>query len=235
MKSVFSQDGYGPALSHRRADRRGFTMVEIIAVIAIIALLAAAVTGGVVMAMKRAAIKATQGLFQRLDVAIGMYYEDYGAYPPDGATAWYTNPGPNLNLATETLAYALAGMYEDLSIDSFRENLARKTAYLSFEQRDLKRTGRVFWMNNLQENYDPTTRDDIFPEIVDIWGNPIHYICKDQTNSTDPKGNKDSYDLASRGPDRLTGPPYNERNVKVTIGTKDKYPNRDNITNFEMN
>jgi type II secretory pathway pseudopilin PulG len=222
-------------------------MVEIIAVIAIIALLAAAVTGGVIVATKKAAIKATEGLFQRLDIAIGMYFEDYGAYPPDrnpnnpGSGGWDPwHIGDNIryvNTPPETLWYFLAGMYEHPNIDNsppsgFRENLARKTAYMSFDERDLRRTGKVFWMSGTLQNqpdaYDP---NDSFPEIVDIWGNPIQYVRKDSlVTGLKPQGNVDAYDLVSRGPDRITGNPYYQRNVQVA----GKYPNRDNITNFEM-
>ena len=45
---------------------------------------------------------------------------------------------------------------------------------------------------------------------------------------------EESFDLISRGPDRLTGDPYDDREASVVKGTKTFYPNRDNIANFPL-
>ncbi len=237
-------------LARRSFSEGGFTLVELIAVIAIIAILSAAVLGGVVYAGKKASVAATKGLIERLSVAINMYREDYGAYPPDRnpnhpstggwEDDWYTDPGNNLNMPAETLWYFLAGIYEDEDLaDTDREKMARKSAYINFREKDLRRVGILFWMKsgllmNLGDSHaskdvgGQIKDNDIFPEIVDVWGMPIHYVAKGSFSGDTPRVNEDSFDLVSRGPDRLATKPYDMRDVEE----RDKYPNRDNIGNW---
>jgi prepilin-type N-terminal cleavage/methylation domain-containing protein len=229
----------------------GFTLVELIAVMTIIAILSAVVVGAVVFAGKRAAVAASSGLLGKLSVAINAYHSDYGAYPPDGCpsggwSGWYTDPGANLNMPAETLYYFLAGIYEDSSLSpADRQRMARKTPYLSFRERDIRHTGMLFEMTAaLQNRGDPNASTgsggafadaDAFPEIVDAWGIPIYYQANDGIGN-DPLVNTQSFDLVSRGPDRLTASPYGDRDVQVNVtvdgNTVTKTPNRDNITNF---
>jgi len=221
----------------------GFTLAELIAVVTIIAILAAAVVGGIIFAQKRAAIAATKGLLGRLSVAINEYRNDYGAYPPDwkpvgGWGGWDPKPDNEINTPAETLWYFLAGMYEGIS-DTDREKLAHKTAYLNFQERDLKRVG-IFswkpakenetWILDPSDEPDGLSSSDEFPEIVDAWGMPIYYVYKGSYRDIEPRVNPDSFDLISRGADRLIGNKgssrgYNDRDVLIN----GQYPNRDNI------
>jgi prepilin-type N-terminal cleavage/methylation domain-containing protein len=249
MNALFSQGRTalpraGSRASLRNAKREeGFTLVELIAVMVIITILAAMVIGAVVFASKRAAVSATNGLIGRLSVAINEYHDDYGAYPPDGTPSggwggWYTNPGPNLNMPAETLYYFLAGIYEDPSLTATdRKRMARKSPYMTFREKEVRHTGIYFWMTAaLQDQGDSSSSalyngaivdKDAYPEIVDSWGKPIQYQAKDGIGA-DPQVNKESFDLVSRGPDRLTASPYSDRDASAA----GKTPNRDNITNF---
>jgi prepilin-type N-terminal cleavage/methylation domain-containing protein len=259
MKPVLSPHGYcfalsrhGPAPGPLHPKGKGaFTLVELIAVIAIMAILSATVIGGVLYAGRKAAITATQGLFERLSVAINMYNGDWGAYPPDRNPSW-PNPGGwgswsmrdrtdigNLNHPGETLWYFLAGIYQeprgsganDVIDDDEFQALVRKTTYMDFRENELRRVGVAFWMTNqLKDEDDQYSSSDEFPEIIDAWGSPINYVALDTINTANPRANKESFDLVSRGPDRFTGAPYDERNVKV----KGIYTNRDNIANFPL-
>lgn len=245
MKALSSHHRDASALRSSKGEA-GFTLVELIAVISIIAILAAAVTGAVVYASKKAAVTNTQALFQRLSLAINAYRQDYGAYPPDRNPAdpmpggwWHDfDPGlPYLTMPAETLPYFLSGMYEHPNVDTIRDTLARKTSYLSFRQKELKRTGFKFGTNNLANVTELWTRTDWYPELVDVWGSPIYYIhTVDPTNPSDPDNprvNNVSFDLVSRGPDRVTGNGnpgrYEKRDEEVVIDGRTVYPNRDNI------
>ena len=239
----------------------GFTLVEMIAVIAIISILAATVIAGLVYAGRKAAITATDALFQRLEIGIRAFHTDYGKYPPhrmptagwssiDSSTGdppdhWFPMPDQfrkgadiftNLNTGTEILWYFLAGVYEDAT-DGDLKDMEHKTPYVDFRQKELKRTGVAF-LNvkaNLKEDPDPAAPNDLFPEIIDPWGSPIQYNASGYPAPLpEPLANKDTFDLISRGPDRRAVTPYNARDEKVTVGGNDVYPNRDNIGNFKL-
>ena len=245
-----SKSEAGPVLRSSKSEA-GFTLIELIAVMTIIAILSAIVIGGVVLAGKKAAVSATTALLGKLSIAINEYHEDYGAYPPDGRptpggwSGWYTDPGANLNMPAETLRYFLSGIYEDTTLSaSDRARMARKSPYLSLRERDVRHTGLLFEMTAALANQgDPTASkgagsaivdNDIFPEIVDTWGMPINYLCKNgyardtSGNALKPKVNTESFDLVSRGPDRLVGSDYSNRDQQQAA----RKPNRDNITNF---
>jgi len=240
-----------PGLRSSKSEA-GFTLVELTVVIMIIAILGAAVAGGVVYASRKAAVTATNALFQRLSIAINTYQQDYGAYPPDRNPAF---PGPGgwdgnyysfdvglayCNMPAETLPYFLSGMFEHPNIGTVRDKLKGKTSYLSFRQKELKRTGYKFGTVNLVDgpaNQDTWTRTDGYPELVDVWGSPIYYIhTVDPTNPNDPDNprvNNVTFDLVSRGPDRATGNgdpgKYEDPDETVVAGDRTAYPNRDNI------
>ncbi|MDQ7779435.1 MAG: prepilin-type N-terminal cleavage/methylation domain-containing protein [Planctomycetota bacterium] len=66
----------------RRSLNRGFTLIEILIVVAIIALLAALLVVGVVGMRRRAQFEKTRALIQRIEVGLKVYYERYIQYPP---------------------------------------------------------------------------------------------------------------------------------------------------------
>ena len=262
MNAVFPLDGHGLALRSPKGGAgrvlrspkggAGFTLVEMIAVIAIISILAATVIAGLVYAGRKAAITATDALFQRLEIGIRAFHTDYGKYPPhripspggwgsiDMPGGWFPMPDQfrngadiftNLNTGTEILWYFLSGVYEDATDDDLKD-MEHKTPYVDFRQKELKRAGVIFMNNtNLTEKSDSAAPDDLFPEIIDPWGSPIQYNASGYPDTLPkPWVNTDTFDLISRGPDRLVADPYNDRNKDIS----GRYVNRDNIGNFKL-
>jgi type II secretion system protein G len=67
--------------------RPGFTVVELLVVIAVISMLAALVLGGVMGARRAADRNHTRMIIQLLDAAIGQYESEWGDYPPGNGEA----------------------------------------------------------------------------------------------------------------------------------------------------
>jgi prepilin-type N-terminal cleavage/methylation domain-containing protein len=226
----------------------GFTLVELMAVIAIIAILAAIVVGIIVYAARKAAIANTRSLIDRLSLAINMYRADWGDYPPDGRHSTWGNDCSfcdayqihNLSTPAETLWFFLNGMFtvtttekgSQLAIsDNELERLPRKGPYMDFREGELKHVdyeGLMWWdpvKKKIVDVPDLAGPGDAYPAVVDSWNIPIHYVAKDNWFvDSNPLVNEDSFDLVSRGPDRLMyGEKYND---------PEKKENRDNITNF---
>lgn len=77
--------------------RRGFTLMELLVVVAIISILAGFVVSGAQIARKRGAMVKAKATIAALETAIAMYEVDMGDYPPSGnanmVTALTTGPG----------------------------------------------------------------------------------------------------------------------------------------------
>jgi type II secretion system protein G len=90
-----------------RTDSRGFTLIELLVVIAIIAIMSAALMPAVTSATDRARVHECESNLTHVAIALKMYYNDQGAYPPDLQTLhereFITDPG--LLLCTKTGAH----------------------------------------------------------------------------------------------------------------------------------
>ncbi len=75
----------------------GFTLVELLVVVAILGILAGLVTAGAQAARRRAAVTKTKVMIASLETEIAMYESDMGAYPETGnanlVTALQDDPG----------------------------------------------------------------------------------------------------------------------------------------------
>jgi prepilin-type N-terminal cleavage/methylation domain-containing protein len=65
--------------------KKGFTLVEMLVVIVIIGILAGLLTGAVIMARNSARIGLVRSEIGQLELAVQMYKDKYGEYPPDFA------------------------------------------------------------------------------------------------------------------------------------------------------
>ena len=70
-----------------RPRRRGFTLVELLIVIAILGILISLVTAGAQSARRRGAVTKAKSMIASLETAISMYESDLGVYPPTGNEA----------------------------------------------------------------------------------------------------------------------------------------------------
>ncbi|MBM3253702.1 MAG: prepilin-type N-terminal cleavage/methylation domain-containing protein [Candidatus Omnitrophica bacterium] len=66
------------------ARRAGFTLIELIVVMAIIIILAGAVSGTSQIARKKALTSKTKAAISSLETALSMYETDCGVFPPSG-------------------------------------------------------------------------------------------------------------------------------------------------------
>ena len=71
-------------------SRNGFTLIELLVVIAMIAILAAALMPALSSATDRARVTECRSNLTHIAIALKMYYNDQGAYPPDLRTLYDT-------------------------------------------------------------------------------------------------------------------------------------------------
>ena len=105
-----------------RVRGTGFTLVELLTVIAIIAVLAGILMPALSSAMRKAYEGKARSAISSLEVAISMYETDFGAYPPDGGSP-YTNNANMIELLRG------AGVVTN--------NVNWRGPYMEFRQKDL--------------------------------------------------------------------------------------------------
>jgi prepilin-type N-terminal cleavage/methylation domain-containing protein len=139
--------------------RRGFTLVEMLAVLAIVAVLAGMIFPAVQLARRRASEKAAKATIERLKLALEQYANDFGDYPPTSLSELGVKTN-GVNEGNESLVRCLSTRRE-------------RGPYFVFEEKDLA---------NLDQDRltsDPTgstiESKELF-EIVDPWGNPYVYF-----------------------------------------------------------
>jgi prepilin-type N-terminal cleavage/methylation domain-containing protein len=71
------------AVSHPKPTRRGFTLIEMLAVVVIIGILASLITAAAIAARSRAKIAVINLEINQLDMALKEYKQKFGDYPPD--------------------------------------------------------------------------------------------------------------------------------------------------------
>lgn len=212
---------------------KGFSLAEIIAVLAIIAILAAAVVSVGRYAIKRARIGKAKATLEKLTLAIELYKQDYGMYIPDskdtengkslatvlGALQWpagftdalgrkRSKPDPSeYDKPSEILFFFLQEMYDVMNFNS-----ASRQANKGLLAHLPRTTAYVkFKRNELADadgpQDDPDTRKGP-PEIIDGWGMPFLYVARDRMGrelNIEPHSgkNESAFSLYSFGPDKL--------------------------------
>ncbi len=73
-----------------RDNRRGFTVIELLTVLAIIGILAGLIMGAAHSARKQALIAKAKAAISSVETALGMFQMDVGAYPSQGNANMFT-------------------------------------------------------------------------------------------------------------------------------------------------
>jgi prepilin-type N-terminal cleavage/methylation domain-containing protein len=197
-------------MNHGPTSRAGFTLMEVLIVIAIIGLLAGLLVPTLMGAKNQARIAVTKATIEALRGALEGYQSRFGDYPPTSLAAFRLTQPNETNLGIESATACLATTVGGRPfIDTFREDL--------FGNTDKDRIAR-----------NPTRwyfGDNQLREIADDWGNPIVYfhfrdysrpdafskytiggkvqICRPQgTKVTATYHNPFKYQIWSAGPDQ---------------------------------
>ena len=156
----------------------GFTLIEMLVVIAIIGILA----GFLMPALGKARLKAmnskTESIIRQIETALAMYESDFGRYPVDSDPS-VANKDDACDVAEE--------LYTAVSSQPIINGTAG-SPYMEFKSDGVC-------------DKDPSSPDGS-DEIADAWGNPIYYDLDD--NSGAPWHNQYSFDLFSKGADGVT-------------------------------
>ncbi len=174
----------------RYADKRGFTLMELLVVITIIAILSGLLLPAVQRIRAKASVVKAAAAIDTLKVALSMYQQDYGYYPPSYEVT--QRNGNSFNPAwNTTLVEAL------MSTD-------RNGPYFAFKGTDLV----YFGVTTDPVFVDPWGRAYVYmcrttndPEGVENTGGPFHPY--DDTN-TETGYDRNTYNIYSLGPDGIT-------------------------------
>lgn len=166
-------------------NKKGFTLVELLVVVAIIGILAAILVPNVRQNLERAKVAKTKALISSLEYALTAYQNDFGKYPT---------------------SYDLQGLFIALTEQA-------KTSYEpdADETRKYQRGDDYYsdpsgidtssaWLNNALGQYGvpaeglKAQQDEEFV-FIDAWNRPIYYISSEEYN---PGGRKD-FRRAGRG------------------------------------
>lgn len=148
--------------SGRRGQRNsGFTLVEIIVVMAIVVTLFSLVAVGVSGLRGKAAERATQALLRRIQAYLDDYKEKTGSYPPDGIDSPVTNDQGTPIRGSACLYYFLA--QKPVTLEEIR---AGKKFVMELPPIAQIQGSEISLPN---PNYPGAF------EILDGWKNPLHY------------------------------------------------------------
>lgn len=146
-----------PIPSGRRP--RGFTLIELITVVAILGILMTLTVGAIQGVRSNVSRNATREIFAALDAALQRYYDDWGKYPYPTST---TNP----DLGQVALAYAPLGT-------SSSQNARNATLYAALTM--TQRKGPYF-KGAVSQAKAAKAGANVYYVFVDGWGNDINYL-----------------------------------------------------------
>ena len=165
----------------RRRSRAGFTLIEMLTVIAIILFLLAMMSGVFLRTTKMAKVKAANALLQKVGIALARYQAELRTLPPDSGYGLAQNGG----IVSGKVLYDATTLWKYLG-------------------RELTYNGQTYGP------YTQFTENDLIPAtdalgnrafiVVDPWRNPVGFVG-------DPRRvihNRDTFDLFSAGPDGKT-------------------------------
>jgi len=143
-------------ISKLRQRRRGFTIIEMLVVIAILAILVGMTVPALLKMKSRGFVTQAKSLIEVLKASLEEYASEYGDYPPTYINPFYEEDiNPGIESALAALYTGKGGPFVELE-DKYLANLDEDTAETNL-------TGWVFG-------------DLALREIVDPWGNPLIYF-----------------------------------------------------------
>ncbi len=167
--------------------RRGFTLVEILIVIAIVAVLAGMILGGVAIARRNAYGALASSAVGNLMTQVKRYYQDMGKYPgsdyPDGENAF-------------------PALFDALFDERAPKGKGGPSApYMEYKQKDV-------CVEADDGSFQKATRDDLDDPKVkkymfDPWGMPYVYRENRSRSRQSYMKNPQSVDIYSLGPDMI--------------------------------
>jgi prepilin-type N-terminal cleavage/methylation domain-containing protein len=113
----------------RTHNRSGFTLVELLVVVAIIAILASIIAVALPRALERAKIARMTGALDQLRISLTQYYSDHSTYPPPYGTRYFGSRFADPNDLSVDLAkiyqinnfMAAMGLYDEDRYDEFSQ------------------------------------------------------------------------------------------------------------------
>jgi prepilin-type N-terminal cleavage/methylation domain-containing protein len=185
--------------------QRGFTLVEMVTVVAVIAILAGIMLGAAGAAQRKAMSSRTQATINQLGAGIEMKKADIDYYPPD-FRVW----GVRIDYVNRDTVWPCEALYWWLEYEPTHRYYGTQRnpqpAYVKFRPDQLQDSGKA--VPNESEN---------FMRVVDSWGNPINFksayggsylfetLSQGETSaSRQPRHNRLTFDLCSYGANGTT-------------------------------
>ncbi|MCX5675334.1 MAG: type II secretion system protein [Planctomycetota bacterium] len=175
---------------------RGFTLVELLTVVAILSILVMLSVGAIQGARNHIARKATLELFTALDAALQQYYGDFGKYPwdADPAGQFQADYGKVANdylpLASKTPKVPTAEVAQERRDAMFYAAMAMR-----------QRHGPYYGSAATAARQRKTTTGETYLVFVDGWGRKVLY----STPATPATGQSPAPLLRSLGADEFSG------------------------------
>lgn len=120
---------------------KGFTLIEMLVVIAIIGILAGLLIPAASKARREAAVRKAQTTIAALETALSMYYTDYGMYPPsanstsgsttqENGNSFVVNINTGLNLVGALSSTTKGGPYMKFRSEDLRKDTSTPPRYV---------------------------------------------------------------------------------------------------------